>query len=838
VTLRTNGPAPAAGPDGVCSLCGLRLPRHPQRAVMHGEEVLFCCGGCRKVFLLLSESGLLAGDFRSSDLYQTSLRLGIIGRPDEDPGTVEALPSLQDASELVCHIEGMWCSSCAWLIEKVLASQKGVLRADVLYASDSVRISYRPEQIAPPSIAATIEKLGYRVSSPETEPDVRIEERRALLMKMGVALFLMMNIMFFSYVLYVGYFQELAGEMKSIVPWILLGLTLPSVFWCGLPVHRKAWAGLRNGAPTMELLFSIGIFASFFYSVRMVIAGGLNVYFDTSASLVALLLVGKILEVSAKHSASEGIRRLNRMLPNKVRILAPSGERLVSGDRLRVGDEFVVKSGEKIPADGVVVRGEASIDESLLTGESRPVRKGVGERVVASSMNVNGHLTVRATSVGDGTLLSGVIRMVENALSVKSPLERTVDRIARVFIPAVLLLAALTGLFVLVTAHNAEEALLRSITVLVIACPCVLGMATPLAIAAGIGSAARKGILIRDAEALQRAASASVVVFDKTGTLTEGRFAFRECRGPGRDERTALRLLGSLERSSGHPLAASLVAGCTQRGIGLSEAAETRIEDGKGIAGIVEGIRVAVGTEVFVRGEGFSVEEADRQWAELERAQGNTITYYGIEGEGRAGMCLFGDHPKEGGGDAVRALNARGIRVVLLSGDARGTVKAVADRSGIREYVADALPAEKVDRISQIQKDGGKVVMVGDGVNDAPALAQAEVGMAMGSGTQMAVESSGITILRDDVSLVPEALAIAVRTVKTVKQNLVWAFLYNSVGLVLAVTGLLNPLIAAGAMVVSSLSVALNSMRLRESEGRPLQMILEILVPWKETTAR
>jgi heavy metal translocating P-type ATPase len=801
---------------------------------MRGEEVLFCCGGCRKVFLLLAESGLLEGDFRSSELYQTSLRLGIIGRPDEDPGTGAAPPSPQDGSEILYHIEGMWCSSCSWLIEKVTASQKGVLRASVMYASDTARISYRPEQIAPSSIAAAIERLGYRVSPPEAESDLRARERRSLLIRLGVALFLMMNIMSFSYVLYVGYFQEVAREMESLVPLILLGLALPSVFWCALPIHRKAWAGLRNGAPTMELLFSIGIFASFFFSLRTVLAGGLNLYFDTSASLVALLLLGKFLEISAKHRASEGIGRLNRMLPNKVRILAPEGERLVSAGRLRAGDEFIVKSGEKIPADGVVVRGEASVDESLLTGESRPVRRGAGERVIASSMNVNGHLTIRATSVGEGTLLSGIIRMVERALSVKSPLERAVDRIARVFIPAVLVLAALTGLFVFLSAHSTEEALLRAITVLVIACPCVLGMATPLAVAAGIGSAAKRGILIRDAEALQRAAAATVVVFDKTGTLTDGKFAFRECRAPRGDARNALRLLGSLERSSSHPLAASIVTACAERGIGLAEGTETRIEEGKGIAGVVGGTRVAIGTEAFVRGGGFVVEEADREWAERKRAEGDTIAYFGLEGDERAGLCLFGDSLKEGGAAAVGALTSKGIRVVLLSGDARGTVSSVASRTGIPECVADALPGAKVGLISQIQKTGGKVVMVGDGVNDAPALAQADVGIAVASGTQMAVESSGVTLLRDDLSLVPETIAIAKRTVRIVKQNLAWAFLYNVIGLVLAVTGLLNPLIAAGAMVVSSLSVVLNSMRLREKEGRTLQMILEILVPWRE----
>jgi Cu+-exporting ATPase len=347
----------------------------------------------------------------------------------------------------------------------------------------------------------------------------------------------------------------------------------------------------------------------------------------------------------------------------------------------------------------------------------------------------------------------------------------------------------MTGLFVFVTAHNGEEALLRAITVLVIACPCVLGMATPLAIAAGIGSAAKRGILIRDAEALQRAAASSVVVFDKTGTLTEGRFAFRECRAPDGDERTALRFLGSLERSSSHPLAASIVAACSERGIGLLDGAEIRIEEGKGIAGIIEGTRVAIGTEAFIRGEGFRVDEEDRVWAERKRADGKTIIYFGLGGEGGGRIVSLWRSPEGRGIRRSRRADRERDEGVLLSGDARGTVLAVAAQAGIRECVADALPAAKVELISQIQNAGGKVVMVGDGVNDAPALAQADVGMAMGSGTQIAVESAGVTLLRDDLSLVPETIAIAKRTVRTVKQNLVWAFLYNAIGLVLAVTG-------------------------------------------------
>ena len=835
MSARPGGGAPVPAPEapaGSCSLCGLRLPRRPHRALHEGEELLFCCTGCRKVFLLLAESGLLAGDFRASDLYTTSLRLGIIGRPDEDE-PAPSPPGGGECAEIVYHIDGMWCSSCSWLIEKVAAGQKGVAAARVLYASDTARISYRPDQTAPESIAAAIEKLGYRVSSPADEPDARAAERRSLLIKMGVALFLLNNIMFFSYTLYVGYFQELAHEMKQMVPLILLGFTLPSVFWCALPIHRKAWAGLRNGAPTMELLFSIGIFASFFYSVHSVLTGGLAVYFDTSASLVALLLVGKFLEISAKHRASEGITRLRRMLPGKVRIPTPEGERLVAADRIAAGDSFIVKSGEKICADGVIVAGSATVDESLLTGESRPLRRGPGDRVVASSVAASGHITVRATSVGEGTLLAGIVRMVEGALSVRSPLERTVDRIARVFIPAILVVAAATFLGVLVTSHSAEEAILRAITVLVIACPCVLGMATPLALAAAVGSSAKRGVLLRDSDAMQRTAAATVVVFDKTGTLTEGRFAFRGFRGPCREE-DALRLIGTLERGSSHPLGDAVVRECAARNIAAGEAVDVRIDEGRGIAGCVEGSSLAIGTESFVRDAGYVIGEDLRACAEGERADGKTVTYYGIGTGGNAGLCLFGDDLREGVPAAVAALRAHGMRVVVLSGDARATVDAVGERAGVTERVADVLPAGKVDFIARLQAEGEKVVMVGDGVNDAPALARADVGMAMGSGTSMALESAAVTLLRDEPALVPETIALARRTVRIVRQNLAWAFFYNAIGLVLAVTGLLNPLIAAAAMITSSLTVVLNSMRLRESEGKALQLMLDVLVPWRE----
>jgi heavy metal translocating P-type ATPase len=824
-----SDPSPAG-----CALCGLRLPARPYQAVHRNENLPFCCSGCRQVFLLLAESGLLEGDFRTSELYRTSLRLGIIGRPDPAPGP-EALPAdLEGTSELFLHVDGMWCSSCSWLIEKVIGAEKGVVRTSVLYASDTARITYRPEQTAPAEITAAVERLGYHASSRDADPDAHVQERRSLLIKMGVALFLLNNIMFFSYVLYIGYFQEVAAEMKRLVPMILFGMTLPSILWCGFPIHRKAWASIRNAAPTMELLFSIGIVASFSYSVYEMLRGGEHFYFDTAAALVALLLVGKFLELSAKQKASEGIHRLYRMLPRKVRIIAPEGERLVGIEKLQPGDSFVVKAGEKVPADGIVVQGTATVDESLLTGESRPLPKAPGDAVVASSMNVNGHLTVRATVIGDGTVLAGIIRMVEGALTSKSPLERTVDRVTRVFIPAVLLLAASTGGILFMLTGSVEESLLRAITVLVIACPCVLGMATPLALAVGVGYATRQGILIRDGETFERLARVSDCVFDKTGTITEGRFALLGFRRQGREDREMLRYVGSLELSSSHPIALAIVQACATHGLPLEAADAVEIVDGKGIRGMVGGTKVVVGTEAFLRVEGFCVDRADIELFLEEKKAGRTVVCAGVEGKREVLVMVLGDAVKHGALDAVRILRGLGIGVRLLSGDASETTASIAAQAGIGAHQGNALPAEKIAQIADLQKEGKRVAMVGDGVNDAPALAQADVGIAMGSGTQMAVESAGVTLLRDDLTLVPEAIHLARRTVRTVRQNLLWAFLYNSVGLVLAAAGVLNPLIAAAAMLVSSLSVVINSMRLRQKEGRLGRMLFDILVPWWE----
>jgi heavy metal translocating P-type ATPase len=834
-TTEAREPGQASGPPPhrSCHLCGLALPKRPHVAVSSGQSLEFCCTGCRQVFVLLNESGAFEGDYRSSDLYQTSLRLGIIGRPDDAPrpGGDPSPEELAGCKELVLSVDGMWCSSCSWLIEKVVGSEPGVAHARVIYASDTAKIYYRPEVVAPEQIARRIAKLGYAASARGADRGEGSSERRSLLIKMGAALFLMNNLMLFSYALYIGYFQELPPEILSLFPKVLFGLALPSVLWCALPIHRKAWQSLKALSPTMELLFSIGIVAAFSYSVYSLFTGGARFYFDTAGSLVGLLLVGKFLELSVKHKTSESIHRLYQMMPKKVRVKSPEGERLVAIEKLHAGDTFIVKSGEKIPADGIIREGQAVVDESLLTGESMPLEKTVGSAVIASSMNVNGILEVEATRIGDQTMLSSIIRMVERALSSKSELERFVDRIARVFIPAILLLAAAVGGVLVAAGAGIEAAVLRSITVLVIACPCALGMATPLAIAAGIGRAAKHGILIRDGAGLQLVGRVSTVVFDKTGTLTGGRFTLLNAV-PSEH----LRLAASVEQSSGHPIAHALIGAAHERGLALSDARGVHIAEGKGLEGTVGETRVVVGSGSFLEESGFSIDPAAAELAEREAELGHTVIFAGA---GTAVQCfVLGDSLNPTAADAVAKLKRLGIAVRLLSGDMAKTTAAVARRAGIDAHTAEALPGDKIAMIRSLQEAGETVAMVGDGVNDAPALAQADVGIAMGSGTEIAIESATITLLRDDIALVPEALDISRRSFAAVKQNLAWAFLYNSIGIVLAVFGLLSPFMAAFAMLASSISVVLNSLRLSYPRGTFTKGVFEILVPWIERDPR
>jgi cation transport ATPase len=542
-----------------CDLCGEDAGLKPLSQRVGEAEKFFCCIGCMNVYVILSESGVVASgqDLRSTDLFRRSLAMGLISKGDDARSRRDETPATGETSEMLVQVSGMWCSACAWLIEHSLEKQKGVARAEVFFASDLVKVMYDPVRVAPDMLVQRIERLGYSVSelSGERSSDVM----RELLLRFGVAAFFWLNVMTLSAVLYVGYFEPIAESAKHVMPWVLMALSLPVIFYSAQPILRVAFHGLRNFSVRMETLLAIGILAAFAYSVFETIRGGTHLYFDTATAIVTFVLAGKLLERGAKDDTMQSISRLHRLMPAKAR-LAPvdcdGWERFVSVASLNVGDVILVKAGERIPADGIVVGGSCDADESLLSGESVPIAKTAGSAVVSGSANLGGVIHVKVTRASVDSALSRIIALVEQAINSRSSLERVVDRIARVFVPVVLLLAA--GTFAVSWLGGFSDgggSLLRAIAVLVIACPCALGLATPLAVTAAVGRASRDGILVGDARQLERVRALDTVVFDKTGTLTAGDFAVVHRDLP----LDVLSSVASLERYSEHPLGHAIV---------------------------------------------------------------------------------------------------------------------------------------------------------------------------------------------------------------------------------------------------------------------------------------
>jgi heavy metal translocating P-type ATPase len=822
-----------------CDLCGLRCPPRPPAATWKDKSYQFCCSGCLQVFTILSESGLFEGDYKNSDIYQTSLRLGIIGQGEalekqsEDPRPDAAVDSAMEKKELTLHIQGMWCSACSWLIDKVMSAERGIAQSHVIFAADTARIVYYPQLISPEKIKLSINKLGYKALEREEARSEAGKERNRLLLRMGMAVVLALNIMMFNSVLYVGYFQDVAENMSHLILYLLWVLSTPSVFWAGWSIHYKGWKSLRAGAPTMELLLSLGILVSYFYSIYVLFSGHTHVYFDTSASLVALVLLGKFFEWSARHKATRGVRHLYELLPQKVRLKTESGERLVAIEHLAVSDPFIVKPGEKIPADGEVLTGESSVDESLLTGESTPILKSPGATVIGSSINISGTITVRTMRIGTDTAIARIIQLMESALLAKSPIERLVDRVSRWFIPTVLTLAAATFLMGYTLGQGLETALMRGLTVLIIACPCALGIATPLAVIAGIGYAAGRGILIRDAAVFSRASKLTDLFFDKTGTITRGRFQVLAHQCENHAHRLAdLQLVAAVEKTSSHPIAAALVLAAREENIILPECAQVTFMEGMGAVGRLQGDAVTIGNRALFEKSAIPLSEAMHEASREQEECGHTVIFYHIHSRGASGLFVLGDRIHPQALELTSRLVQQKIAIHLISGDSQATTKAVAQRAGFHRYSAEMTPQQKIEKIREVQRAGKMVGMVGDGVNDAPGLAQADIGIAVGSGTEFAMASADVILMQDNLLAVFESLDIAKRTRRTIQQNLTWAFFYNTIGIVVAISGYLNPLIAAVAMLISSMSVVANSLRLHAGPGHTSQKLREIVLPW------
>lgn len=763
------------------------------------------------------------------------------------PAAVSARPATSAATPASADVEldiaGMTCASCAGRVEKALAAVPGVARATVNLATERASV-HGAGALDAATLIAAVTTAGYRASlpaaspasatagadlqpaSPAQDPDAR--KRREAIRERN----LVIGAAVLSAPLVAPMLAAPFGIDLMLPGWLQLVLASIVQFGFGARFYRAAWHAVKARTGNMDLLVALGTSAAYGLSLWMLLrdpAHPGHLYFEASAVIVTLVRFGKWLESRAKRQTTEAIRALNALRPDRARVVEHGVERDVPLSQVRVGTHVGIRPGERVPVDGRIVSGRSHIDESLITGESLPVPKDDGDAVTAGSINGEGALVVETTAIGAETTLARIIRLVESAQAEKAPIQRLVDRVSEVFVPAILGIAVLTLIGWLIAGAGTETAILNAVAVLVIACPCALGLATPAAIMAGTGVAARHGVLIKDAQALELAQRTTVIAFDKTGTLTEGKPSVTAFDAVGMPRAEALALAAAVQRQSDHPLARAVVAAhdadvAAQGGAAESVVAtDARAVAGRGVEAHVGGQRLALGSTRWRDELGIAVPPAlDARAAELERA-GNTISWLMRADAPRAVLALiaFGDTVKPGARDAIAALSARGVASALVTGDNRGSATAVAAALGIGEVHAQVLPDDKARVVAELKRThGGVVAMVGDGINDAPALAAADVGIAMATGTDVAMHTAGITLMRGDPALVADAIDISKRTYRKIQQNLFWAFVYNLVGVPLAALGLLNPVIAGAAMAFSSVSVVTNALLLRRWKGR------------------
>ena len=724
-------------------------------------------------------------------------------------------------------MEGIRCASCVWLNERLLGKLPGVPFARVNYATHRARIRFDPAITGLPAVLGRIRSAGY-LPKPYGETEGQAAQRREtrdLLVRLGTAGFLSSQLMVVTIALYAGYFQGIDPGTRRLLEWVGLGLTLPVYFYSGAPFLRNTVTSLRHGRFNMDALIALGAGAALAYSVWQMFAGG-EVYLDTAAMIVTLVLVGRFVEAAAKGRASEAVARLAALQPQEARRLepVPGGGfeiRRVPVAELRPGDRVEVVPGERVPADGVVREGRSEVDESLVTGESRPVGKEPGSPAIGGTVNLHGSFVLEVTRTGAATVLSGIIRAVEEAQASRPRIQAVADRLVGVFVPAILVLAVAATAGHLLGGAPAPQALMIGVSVLVIACPCALGLATPLAVLLATGVATGRGLLVKGGDVFERAAGADEVLLDKTGTVTRGRPELREVLPlPGQDADEALRMAAAVERRSEHSLGRAIVeAARALPGEPVPEATDFRAVPGRGVEGRVAGEVVRVGSRPFVIEAGAEIpEEAERE-ARLREGRGDTVAFLARGGR-LVALLVVADALRPEAREVVADLAALGLRVTLLSGDNRRTTEAVAAGLGIAVAIAEVSPVEKRERVAALQAAGRRVLVAGDGVNDAPALTQADVGVAMSRGTDVTMESAEAILVRDDLRLLPELVRLSRKTYRVIRENLFWALIYNLVAVPLAVVGLLHPIVAAGAMAASSTFVVLNSLRIRRVAPR------------------
>ncbi|WP_083959605.1 heavy metal translocating P-type ATPase [Streptoalloteichus hindustanus] len=725
----------------------------------------------------------------------------------------------------------MTCASCAARVERKLNKMDGVT-ATVNFATEKAQVSF-PKGMDPHELVATVESAGY-TATPRVEETAAATEgtaaeedpTRALRTRLLLSAALSVPVIVLAMVpaLQFTYWQ-----------WLSLALAAPVILWGAWPFHRAAWVNLRHGAATMDTLISMGTLAAFLWSLYALFLGSAgvpgmrhgfdltvqrmsgdgNIYLEVAAGVTTFILAGRYFEARSKRRAGAALRALLELGAKDVAVLRDGREQRVPVDQLAVGDRFVVRPGEKVATDGVVEEGGSAVDLSMLTGESVPVEVGPGDEVVGATVNAGGRLVVRATRVGGDTQLAQMAKLVEDAQNGKAEIQRLADRVSAVFVPIVIALAVGTLGFWLGGGAPAATAFTAAVAVLIIACPCALGLATPTALLVGTGRGAQLGILIKGPEVLESTRRVDTVVLDKTGTVTTGQMALVDVvADPSTDVETVLRLAGALEHASEHPIARAVAQGAAERVGELPGVEEFGNVQGLGVQGVVDGHGVVVGRAALLEQWSLRLPETLTAAKDAAEAEGRTAVLVGWDGEAR-GVLVVADTVKPTSAEAVRQLRALGLTPVLLTGDNEAVARSVAATVGIDEVIAEVLPADKVDVVRKLQSEGRVVAMVGDGVNDAAALAQADLGLAMGTGADVAIEASDLTLVRGDLRAAVDAIRLSRRTLGTIKGNLFWAFAYNVAALPLAATGLLNPMIAGAAMAFSSVFVVTNSLRLR-----------------------
>lgn len=737
-------------------------------------------------------------------------------------GTVKETVDLQ--------LEGMTCAACALRIEKGLNKLPGVKQATVNFALETAHVEYSPGEVSIHDLQKKVNQLGYKASlktEKEANQDHRGKEiqnqKRKLLFSAILSLPLLWSM--------VGHFSFTSWIYSPEIfmnPWFQLLLATPVQFYVGRQFYVGAYKALRNGSANMDVLIALGTSAAYFYSVYQTIIwssgnGGAHhvpaLYFETSAVLITLVILGKLFESLAKGRSSEAIKSLMGLRAKTAIVVREGQEISIPVDEVIVGDLVLVRPGDKVPVDGEVVEGVSTVDESMLTGESIPVEKKAGDAVIGATVNKNGVLRIKATKVGKETALAQIIKVVEEAQGSKAPIQRIADVISGIFVPIVVGIAIVAFLvwYFYITPGNFSGALEIAIAILVIACPCALGLATPTSIMAGSGRSAELGILFKGGEHLEQTHKIDTIVLDKTGTVTKGKPELTDVITDG-DETEFLTLVGTAEKNSEHPLAEAIVAGIQEKGLSLSGTEAFEAIPGFGIKAVVEGKEVLIGTRRLLERFEVDAKNAYDTMAKLEES-GKTAMLVAINKQ-YTGMVAVADTIKETSKTAVARLKDMGIQVIMITGDNTRTANAIAAEVGIDQVLAEVLPEGKAEEVKKLQAQGKKVAMVGDGINDAPALATADIGMAIGTGTDVAMEAADVTLMRGDLSSIPDAIYMSRKTMSNIKQNLFWALAYNSLGIPIAALGLLAPWVAGAAMALSSVSVVLNALRLQRVKVR------------------